>query len=58
MAVDGAQLTVLISPFVPNAHAVVLQILHVRTALQEPKQFVDDGFQMQFLCGEEWKTFL
>ena len=46
MAVDGAQLAVFVGPFVPNAHAVVLQILHVRTALQEPKQFVDDGFQM------------
>ena len=52
MAVDGAQLAVFVGPFVPDAHAMFLQIAHVGIALQEPQQLIDDAFQVQFLGGE------
>ena len=33
-----------IGPFIPDAHTVFLQILHVSITLQEPQQFMNDGF--------------
>ena len=35
---------------------MLLQIFYVGVTLQEPQQFVDDGLQMEFLRGEQWKT--
>ena len=46
----------LIGPLIPNADTVVLQILHIGVALQEPQQFVNDGFQMHFLGSDQWET--
>ena len=46
IAVDVSQVAVCVGPFVPDAHAVVLQVLHVGVAPQKPEQFVDDGFQV------------
>ena len=43
-------------PFVPYAHAVVLQILGVSVAVEKPKQLVDDAFQMHFLCRKQWEA--
>ena len=47
-----SQVTVRVGPFVPDAHAVLLQVLHVGVAFEEPEQFVDDGFQVQLLGSE------
>ena len=52
VAVDVAQVAVGAGPLVPDAYAMLLQVLHVGVALQEPEQFVDDGFQMELLGGE------
>ena len=41
MAVHRSEVAVLVCPFVPDAHAVLLQVAHVGVAAQEPKQFVD-----------------
>src|SRR5512138_1771689 len=54
--VDGSELTVLIGPFVPNRNAVVLQVLDVRVAAQEPQKLVDDGAQVQLLRRDERKA--
>ena len=53
IAVDMPEVAILVGPFVPDAHPVVLQILHVSVAAQKPQEFVDDAFQMQFLRGEQ-----
>ena len=45
--VDRPEVAVLVSPFVPDADAVFLQVSDVGVALQEPQQFMNDGFQMQ-----------
>src|SRR4029450_1928433 len=58
MTVDGPQVAPLVRPFVPDAHAVFLQILDVGIAGQKPKQFVDDRLQVQFLRGEQRESFI
>ena len=58
VAIDMAEVAVLVRPFVPDADTVLLQILHVGVALEEPQQFVDDGLEVQFLGGEEGESVL
>ena len=55
--VDGTQLAVLVGPLIPYTHAVLLQVAHIRVALQEPQQFVDDALQVELLRGEQGETF-
>ena len=40
-AIDGAELAVFVGPFVPDAHTVVLEVLNVGVAADEPEEFVD-----------------
>ena len=56
VAVDVSQVAVLVGPFVPYPHSVLLQVAHVGVAAQKPQQFVYDAFQMQFLGGEQWEA--
>ena len=53
VAVDGAEVAIFIGPFVPNGDAVVFQVFDVGVAIEEPQEFVDDGFQVEFLGGDE-----
>ena len=53
VTVDGSQLTIFTSPLVPDAYFVVVEILNVSIASEEPKQFVYDRTEMEFLGGEE-----
>ena len=52
VTIDWPQVAVLVGPFVPNGHLVVVQVLDVRVAHQEPQQFVDDGTQVKLLGRE------
>jgi hypothetical protein len=56
VAVDGAEIALLVGPFVPDGDAVVLQVLDVGVAPQEPEQFVDDGLEVDLLGGEQGKA--
>ena len=56
LAIDRAEVAVLVGPFVPDAHAVVVEIFDVGVAAQEPQQFVDDGFDVQLLGGDQRET--
>ena len=58
MTIYGAQVSVLVGPFVPDMDVVVKQVLDVRIALEEPQQFVDDSFQVEFLGGEQGESLL
>ena len=53
MTIDGSEFSVFVSPLVPDAYTMLLQVFHVRVAFQEPQQFVDDRLQMEFLGGEQ-----
>src|SRR5690606_29210724 len=55
--VHGTKVAVLVSPFVPDADAIVLQVLDVRIAAEEPQQLVDDRAQVQLLRRDERKAF-
>jgi hypothetical protein len=35
---------------------MVVEVFDIRVAAQEPEQFVDDGFEVQFFRGEHRKT--
>ena len=53
MAVDGAEVAVGAGPLVPDGDFVVVEVLHISVAAQEPQQLVYDGAQMQLLGGEQ-----
>ena len=56
MPIDGAELTVLVGPFVPDAHAMLLQPAHVGVAAKEPQQLIDDRLEVDLLGREQGKT--
>ena len=57
MTVDGPQITVLICPLIPYGDPVFIKILYIGVPSQEPKQFMDNRFEMQFLGGENRKPY-
>jgi hypothetical protein len=56
LAIDRAEIAIFIGPFVPYADTICLQIVDVGVALQEPQQFMNDGFQVQLLGCHHRKT--
>ena len=56
VAVDRAEIAVLVRPFVPDADAVFLQVAHVGVAADEPQQLVNDRGQMQPLGRHQRKA--
>ena len=58
MTVHRPQFAVFIGPFIPDTHAMVFEIFDVGVAGDEPKQFIDDGFQVYFLGGQQRETVL
>ena len=56
LAVDRPEVAALVGPFVPDAHAVLVEIFDVGVAGQEPEQLVDDRFEVQLLGGEQRKA--
>ena len=40
-AIDRAKITIFIGPFIPDRHAVFLQITDIGVATDEPQQFMD-----------------
>jgi hypothetical protein len=56
-AVNAAQISVRVRPFVPDRHAVVVEPFHIRVAAQKPEQFVNDGLGVDLLRSEQRKIF-
>ena len=56
MPIYGAKVPVLIGPFIPNPHAVFLKIGNVCVSFDEPQQFVNNRFEVQFLGGHHGKS--
>jgi len=54
-AVDTAQVTIGIGPFIPDSHLVFVEILDIRITAQEPEQFMDDGTQMDLFGSQQRK---
>ena len=57
MTVDRAEVAVFVRPFVPDGYAVVLEVLDVGIACDEPQELMDYGFEVDFLRGEEGEAF-
>src|SRR6185503_7169588 len=57
VAVDRAELALVVGPFVPDGDAVLLQPAHVGVAAQEPEQLVGDRLEVQLLGGEQREAF-
>ena len=53
--IHGAQIAVLIGPFIPNMHIVFLQPTHVRGPLQEPQQLIGESLEKHRFRGEQRK---
>jgi hypothetical protein len=56
LAIDRAQIALGIGPFVPDPDAIVLQIFDVGVPGEKPQQFMNDGFGVQLLGGQQGKT--
>ena len=46
-----------VGPFVPDAYVVLVQVADVGLPPQEPQQFVDDGFEVEFFGGYQREAF-
>ena len=45
-----------VGPFVPDAHTMLLQVVYIGVATQEPQQLVNDGLEVQLFGGEQRKA--
>src|SRR4029450_8470495 len=52
-SIHAAEVTVFVSPFIPNGDTVLVEIVNVCVAAQEPEQLVDDRFDVQLLGCEQ-----
>ena len=57
MTVDRTEVSVFVSPFVPDCNSVVLKIFHIGITRYKPQEFVYYGFKMHLLGGEKRETF-
>lgn len=53
MAVDGSEVAVGVGPFVPDGDIVLVEVVDVGVASEEPEEFVDDGAGVDFFGGDE-----
>ena len=49
--IHPTQISLCISPFIPNTHTIVLEISNVGLSFQEPQQLMDDAAQVKLLGG-------
>ena len=56
VSIYGAEFSILVCPLVPDAHTMLLKVLHVGITLQEPEEFVDDALQMELLRCQQGKS--
>src|SRR6266404_7064908 len=55
-AINAAEFAFFIGPFVPNAHAMLVEITNVGIAAQKPEQLVNNRFDVQLLRREQRKS--
>ena len=53
VAVHGAEVSVLVGPFIPDGNLVVLKVFDIGVALDEPQKLVNDRFEMDLLGGQK-----
>ncbi len=56
LAIDRPELAIFIGPFIPDAHAILVQIAHVGLATDKPEKLVDDRSSVNLAIGQQWKA--
>src|SRR4029450_8486127 len=56
LAVDRAELALVVRPLIPDGHTLLSQPGHVRLATQEPQQLADYRARVNLLGGDERKA--
>jgi len=56
LAIDRAEIAILVGPFVPDRNAMIPKVFDVGVAGQEPQKLMDDRLQMQLLGGGDGKA--
>ena len=54
--INRTKVSIGVGPFVPDGDFVIGQVFDVGIPFKKPKEFVDDGTQVQFLGGEGGKA--
>ena len=57
LAIDRAEIAMFVGPFVPDADLAFLQPADVGVAAKEPQKFDDDRSEVEFLGGQQRKSF-
>lgn len=57
-AINAAEVAVFIRPFIPDRNVVFAQIADVCVTFKEPEEFVDDGAEVEFFCGEKRESLI
>lgn len=52
-AVDAAEVAIFVGPVVPDFDVIVFKVFYIGIAADEPEEFVDDRFEVDFFGGEE-----
>src|SRR6185503_6001254 len=55
-SINPAKVAIGIGPLVPDGYLVLVQIFHVRVAIQKPEKFKDDRFEVEFFGREQRET--
>ena len=55
-AVDPAEITLLVGPFVPDRDSLLLKVADVGVAAQKPEELMNDRFEMQLFRREKRKA--
>src|SRR5438270_4341124 len=55
-AIDTPEISLLVRPFIPNRHPMLVQPADVSVAAQEPKQLVNNRFQMELFRRQKGKA--
>jgi hypothetical protein len=56
-SIHPPQITMGVSPFIPDGHADLLKRAHVGISAQKPQKFVDNAFDVQLFGGEQRESF-
>ena len=57
-SINGAKLTFLISPFIPDADIMFAEVGYIGFSFEKPEQFIDNTFQVNFFRGHQGESFL
>ena len=58
ITVNGAQVSLLVGPFIPDADSMLVEVLDLCASGKKPQQFINHRAKMYLFGGEQGKPFL